>query len=110
MSILLRINQKDSDLTITIDSDNAEVSHCDNTNKTLTFPQTIANDLDIVETVHQPLLVEQQQREIDTFMRNNNQYFRVGQTFGRILIDDTMETISSSCYYDNRKKANCEQK
>ncbi len=46
-----------------------------------------------------------QAKSIDTFLSDDYQYIRVGSFFGRLTWDNHFTEIKSSCYYNNRKKA-----
>ena len=45
------------------------------------------------------------QRHMDTFMKDNDQFIRVGEVYGKITPKDQIIIVSGSCYYNNRKKA-----
>jgi len=101
MEILIRLNQIDKDYKVDINSNDER-----STQPSSTPVMTMLDN----ENKVRPVMATSKQREMDTFMYNDYQFFRVGEVFGKIASDDTMITISSSWYYSNRKKASYGQK
>jgi hypothetical protein len=106
MSILIKLNQIDSNYLVEISNDKEEMIYTSDTGTT----QDILHDTvsysktahQIQKTAHIPTV---KQREMDTFMKDNYQYYRIGEVYGKIAPNNTIEKISRSCFYSNRTKA-----
>ena len=58
------------------------------------------------KTVNLGILKERlENKTMEKFVRNGRLYFKVGDFYGWLNVDNDFTQIGSSCYYNNRKKA-----
>ena len=101
MSILIKLNQIDSNYLVEISNDKEEVIY---TSDAATTHDTVSHSMAVhpIQSNHIPTV---KQRETDTFMKGSYQYYRIGEVYGKIAPNNTIEKISRSCFYSNRTKA-----
>jgi hypothetical protein len=104
MEILIKVNQLGDDCLVEIVNDNKSDTHALTQYANVKDKgYTLFGSNDSPEQEHEETVVTKQ-RDIHTFMRGNEQYIKVGAVCAKIMPDDTLHTISKSCYYNNRNK------
>ena len=122
MSILIRMNQIDGDCLVEISNSDTSPKVLKDlvlTEKQTAVLQTKEPDYVNYSNSQEELHNDQstitkvttiKKRKPYTYMQGDYQYFKIGEIYGKIAPDDTLESIGRSCYYANKKKAYYEQK
>ena len=100
-------SSKDFYPSITLDEKDMGSNHLEPKIATLDLESTNSTQVSNKDILSAGIIKERlRNKTVETFVWKNRLYLKVGDFYGWLNVDNDFTNVVSSCYYENRKKAN----